>query len=501
MAWLPKRAQRVDLSETSDFFLALKADPSSWRERVVAELGLGRRNHVRSTSAFQIEFPPNLIEEFVNTKRARAANVLLPLTTRDKRPLLNLSVTGPGGSPATVLARASIAALQAIYLGSVVNRSPRRAQLVPFVDERLWEAICAFSPSFFVSNFFDPAEGDLDAAVTAYLASGLNLELDVAQVSEWRNRTKGARQALCRHLREAPDDLSSSEQVLLAIPGMSPLPRDGREIDGIIESYARLVETADAGGDEQLLTALAEYGRRYELIVEVEVPLLEACRLKVAEDLPLELERRGRQYWAKHQFPLQDARSAHLEVRLDDPGIEFPELRDRGKDLGIEIQDLERSNASGWLEAVRVTREALAIYSSEPGRPKRVEIAFRLALARQVAVTCAVLIVLNLAAAVGAFAMGSDGELASKLAVLAIPTTVAAAFVLVREQTALATRLQAGPRLLLAGSALALWLVVVLRLLSWNGVDHQPTRRRPVDPPSSTGRWTGATRIESQRNR
>lgn len=334
MVRLPKRTERVDLSETTDFFLALKSDPSSWRERLVAELGLGLRNHVRSTSAFQIEFPPELLRGFVNLKRTRSANVLLPLTMREKRPLLNLGVTGPGGIPATVLARPSIAALQAFYLLSVVDRSSTRMRLLPFVDERLWEAICAFSPSFFVSNFFDPAEGDLDAAVAAYLSSGLGLQVDVDRVLGWRNRTEQARQALSRRLNEPPDDLSSAEQVLLALPGMSPLPRGLDEIDGIVDSYAHLIETADERGEHTLVAALAEYGRRYELIVEVEVPLMEPCRVRVDEDLPLELERRRWQYWITHQFPLRDARSAHLEVRLDDANIEFPELRDRAATWG-----------------------------------------------------------------------------------------------------------------------------------------------------------------------
>lgn len=307
----------------------------------------------------------------MNLKRTRSANVLLPLTMREKRPLLNLGVTGPGGIPATVLARPSIAALQAFYLLSVVDRSSTRMRLLPFVDERLWEAICAFSPSFFVSNFFDPAEGDLDAAVAAYLSSGLGLQVDVDRVLGWRNRTEQARQALSRRLNEPPDDLSSAEQVLLALPGMSPLPRGLDEIDGIVDSYAHLIETADERGEHTLVAALAEYGRRYELIVEVEVPLMEPCRVRVDEDLPLELERRRWQCWITHQFPLRDARSAHLEVRLDDANIEFPELRDRGRDLGIEVEDLHGNNATGWLEAVRVTREAVAVYSSEPERPGR----------------------------------------------------------------------------------------------------------------------------------
>lgn len=105
----------VDLSETSDFFVALKQD-AVWRERLVSRVRFGLRNYVRSSAAYQVNFPQALLAPFVDLQAAETAKVLLPLTTKEKRPLLNLHVTGPSGAPATVTERPSIAAIETHYL-------------------------------------------------------------------------------------------------------------------------------------------------------------------------------------------------------------------------------------------------------------------------------------------------------------------------------------------------------------------------------------------------
>lgn len=476
MGGFRRQTERVDLSEDARFFLDLKRDPQAWRERVVSELRFGNRSHLHCVSGYQLDFPPALLNRYLRRRDARIANVLLPLTTREKRPLLNLGVTGPGGAPATVTARASIAALQTHYLISLVEESSARSVLVPLVEERLWEAICMFSPGFFASTYLDRTDGAMVRAQSQFLSSGLGFEIDEAAVRGWRAKTMAAGQILASRLREPASRLSSSEEMLLAIPNMSPLPTSTGEIDQIVGRFHLAVATAHRNGDEALLTALAEYGRRYELIVEVEVPLLEPCRVKVEEELPLSLHRRRTQYWVVQTFALGDARSAHFEARVDDPSVEMTHEH--------EVRDCLGNDSSGWLEAVRSTREALAIYTSEPGRPHLAQIAIRLRVASHLMAATQVLVVVNVVAVVLALLIGSDEELASRLAVLVLPTTIAATFVLIREQTALATRLQAIPRLVLALSALLVWGVVGVQLL----VSSTPAEKigspgRPADAP------------------
>lgn len=478
MGWGAHR-ERIDLSETSAFFLALKQN-ERWRERLVTELRFGLRNHLRSINSYQINFPPDLLDEF-GIARWQSANLLIPLTTREKRPLLNLSIAGPAGAPATVPARPSIAALQAEYLVTLADQSPAQPGLASLVDERLWEAICVFSPSFFETTFFSGKGNGLESAIAAYLSSGLRLDLTVEDVRRWREAAKRATAVLHSLAPKASFRFSSSEEVLLAIPDMSPAPTTSSEIEETVLRFSSAVETAARANDFRFLSALAEYGQRYELIVEVEVPLLEPSRIRVEEDLPLELRSTWGRYWVEQTFALGDARSAHLEARIDDSNVEIPEkkIADGG---GVLVRDMAGNDAKGWLEAVRVTREAIAIYGSEPGRPRYVRIGFRLRVARHVMAAALLLVILNMIAIGLTLTVAERAELASRLAVLAIPTTVAATFVLIREQTALATRLQTMPRIALAVSAVILWVVVSMRLVTMKDEMAQP-EIRPAHAP------------------
>jgi len=488
MDWGRKKVDRIDLSETNDFFIALKQEPA-WRERLVAELRFGLRNHIRSINSYQINFPPGLLEKF-RTRSARTANVLLPLTTREKRPLLNLGVTGPGGAPATVLNRRSIAALQTQYLVALAEVGSAKNALLPYLDDRLLEAICGFSPSFFDRTFFYRAEKQILPALISYLNSGLKFQVTEADVRRWREATVTAGRVLAWHLPELPKPLDSSEEVfssseeaLLAIPDLSPAAASVSEVDEVIATYAAAVEAAKHAKEHEWLTVLAEYGCRYELIVETELPLRESSRVRVEEDLPLDLKRCRSQYWVRQPFAVGEAGSAHLEARIDDPNVEIPE-RKGGQFLerGLRIRDAEGGDASGWLEAVRVTREALAVYGSDPERPDSVLIELRLRMARHVMATTVFLTFLNVLALVFSFLLGSPDELASRLAVITVPTTVAAAFVLGREQTALAARLQVIPRLALAISAVALLIAVSVQLLA---SDEEANVQREARPPGA----------------
>ncbi|HEX3041596.1 MAG TPA: hypothetical protein VHP56_05850 [Solirubrobacterales bacterium] len=466
-------SNRADLSETSDFFIALKQD-SEWRERFVARLRFGLRNYVRSSAAYQVDFPKGLLAPFVDLEVASTANVLLPLTTREKRPLLNLSVSGPAGGPAAVTARPSIAALETHYLVSLARESKARKLLMPLVDDRLWEAVCLFSPSFFERVFLSRRKKNFNLALAEYLTSGLGFQVSEERVRRLRERTSGAASKLVAALEEPPCALSSSEEMLLAIPEMSPLPASINEIEAIVDRYDKAVHAIYRSGDLQLLKALAEYGRRYELIVEVEVPLLEPSRVRVEEDLPFRFSPLATRFWVSQIFPLGEARSAHFEARVDDSIIEFARR-------GIRVRDLAGNDGDGWLEGVRESRESVSLYSSEPDRPAYLEISLRLGVAWHVLAAAIGLIGINLVALVFALSIESGDELASRLAVIVVPTTVAATFVLIREQTALATRLQMIPRVILAVTAVALWLVVSVRLIpseNSSGLSHQV---RPAD--------------------
>ena len=463
-------AERVDLSEDSDFFLDLLDQTHIWHERLVSELRFGSRNHVRVVSSYQIDFPPALLDRYDGLREARRANVLLPLTTRPKRQLLNFSLSGPEGSSATLTSRVSIAALQAQYLMLLAETSSAAGGRAAQIDSQLYESICVFTPEFFQEAFLKDCGEDMSDALARYLSSGLGWNVLLSDVNRWRERTVPAGEILARRLCEPPDSVSSAEEILLAIPHNSRLPSSAEEIDSLVDGFCDGVVAADAADDEQFLRALAEYGRRYELVVEVEVPLLEPSRIKVEEDVPLELNLRWLRPWVSHTFPLGDARSAHLEARVDDPNVEV---------AAYEVKDLEGEDASGWLESVRHTREALAIYGSEVGRPRFSTLWLRLSVTRPLMIAAVLLSTANLLAIVAIPLIDFDGSVGDRLAVLVIPTTIAATFALVREQTALAARLQWIPRLFLTLTTAVLWLEVVagLVLIDEGGSQHASENR------------------------
>lgn len=466
---------RADLSEEAGFFLDLVDNPPAWRERLVSELKFGGRNHVRSISSYQVDFPPALLEAHVDLKKCRSANVLLPLTTRSKRPLLNFALAGPGGAPATLTSRASVAALQAGYLSALAETSIASSDLVASIEFDLLEAICGFSPGFFTDTFLKDGAGDFSSALAGYLSGGLHLDVRASDVARWQTKTAEVGRILSARLAEPPEPVSSSEEVLLALPRMGNPPQSTEEIEDLVQRFCEGVRAAESASDHAFLTVLAEYGRRYEMVVEVEVSLLEPVRIKIEEDLPLELKRRRFRNWVDQDFSLGDARSAHLEARVDDPNVEISRYR---------VRDLKGGDATGWLESIRHTREALAIYSSEAERPHYLRVSVCLTVARHLLVGACLLCLINFMAIAAVPAIGFSGAGGERLALLAIPTTVAATFVLAREQTALATRLQWVPRAILAMTTFVLWAEIVIGLIvaGPDPLEKESPVSRPVNP-------------------
>lgn len=448
--------ERVDLSESSDFLLALIDSPLQWRERMVQEFAFEAGAHVHVATAYQVDFPPALIAEFANPAIHQRANVLLPLATRPKGLLLHLDVTGPGGAPAHVLPRSSIAALEAEYLSRLIATSPVRDGVRQGFPDSLLEAICVFTPGYYESLV---AGRSIEQALLRYLAEGLpaSVRLTENRIRNWRAATAHARDLLAWYGGWLPPAVSSAEELLLAIPRMEPRPTSAEEIEDILTRYNDAVLEAAGAGDEVLLTTLAEYGRRFEFIVEVEVPLLEPSTIKIDEDRALGRRADG---WVTQEFVLSDARSAHLEARILDPHVELAEF---------EVHDLRGNTvALGPLEAVRLTDEALALYSSETERPDHARLRLRLRPRRHLRWTSVALMTLNVLAAIAAIAMPRDGILMERLAVLAVPTTLATTFVLVREETALASWLQRRARTGLGFTTALLWTVVLTLVVAFH---------------------------------
>ena len=263
---------------------------------------------------------------------------------------------------------------------------------------------------------------------------------------------------LARALGEPRDPLSSSEQVLLSLPRLHHRINDRRDVEVVLERYHHAVRIAAASGDDYLLTALADYGRRWEVLVELELPLEEPCQVKLHETRPVSLESRG---WVRGSEPVAmgEARSGHLEVRVDDPHVEIADFRVRDAATGGRV-------AVPLIESVRYTRESLALYSSAPERPYYVDVAVRLRVVRGIRLSYWFVGALTLAAVlVAPWVPESDG-LVDTLTLLTVPTTFAVAMLLVRESSTIAVRLQRTPRVVIVILTVMLWLVSLAKLIA-----------------------------------
>lgn len=198
------------------------------------------------------------------------------------------------------------------------------------------------------------------------------------------------------------------------------------------------------------------------MILEVALPVGRPSELVVQEDQPLDVRKHG---WVGMSASLGDAGSSHLEISIKDDNVDIRafDVRDvQGSPLGL-----------GPLEAVRHTRDTLAVYTAETERPRRANVRVRLQSSSHVryASRGAAALTMSATAAI-VLVEGGGPAFAEKLTLLSLPATIAAAIVLGRESTPLANRLVSRSRLVLAAALLLLWSAIVVRsagsdILDW----------------------------------
>lgn len=455
-------ADAKDLTNDLEFTLRLLDDTWAWRQRLVETCEFRSLHHIAVRSSLQLEFPPGMIEQWVPGD-AKHINALIPLATRPKRPLLGFDLVGPQGRPAHLLPRASIAAIQAEFLRRLVEGSPAGAGLTGGLEPDLLEALCVFTPGTW--REFKVREGSELESLTAYLSEGTGLDFDERAVFDVLTAVEAAASQLLDVLDEEPEPDSSAENILLALPLLKPFPGSVQEALGLAARFAESIDAATRAGDRALLVALGDYGRRWEVIVEAEVPVREPTTIKFSEERPLKLRPHG---WVTQQFSLGDARSAHFQARVADSAVELGAytVEWRGRTVGVPL-----------IEAASHTRETFALYSSDPERPFYVTVGIRLRVLGAVRAVMGAVGALTAFALVAALLIPGNGALAEGLAVVTLPTTFAVALVVVREQTTLAVRLHQWPRRLLLLLVFVLWVVSVLRM----GLDLPETSSDLID--------------------
>ncbi len=458
----------MDQTDSRQAILSALLSENGWRERVVEEFVFGAGEHVRVSSTFQFGLSEELLRLYLGDEAEDQVRLFLPVTTREKSLLLNFSLRGPSGEDGFLLPRDQIGVLRANYLiDTFCHAGLNRAKAASMLD--LLKAICTFSPTLF-SHFLAAAGDDRNRAIATYLSDGLSsvdqaVKVGEKHVAEWDALTEGVREPLTNSLREPPSDASSSENVLLALPGMDEPPSNTDEITALLHRYTCMVRHLHTAEATDALRALADSGRRWMVIAELDVPVGRRFAVALSEDRPLELQRNG---YSRQRFALGDADRAHLEVRVSDANVHLhgePICRDPvGEPVG-----------PGHLEAIRSTNEATSLYSSVRERPRFADVEIQLRLTNDLRAIPLFVAAVGAVATIVTLLLPAGSDLIPALTVIAVPITVAAALLAVREQTALASRLQAWPRSVVVATTALLWTAVLVRLL-WAGATLPPWR-------------------------
>jgi hypothetical protein len=425
--------------------LGLLEDPPAWRERLVEEIVLDDRDHVEASSSYQICVSTELVQKHhPEVAAGDAVRLLLPVTTRPKQLLFDVDVAGPSGATATLVLRKEIAELQAAFVQRLAAKEGWKLSR-PCRD--LIVAICQYTDGHFAWMLSEVA--DEVGAIVRYLRDGTGLDVARPTVEAWMARLEGVGEALRLELGLPPVERSPAEAPLLALPF---LPRGFPTMDGVermLGDYVDFVDHGPAGAVRQL----AAYGRRWEVILDTAVTVGERGKVKLRERRPSGITGSS----LKQEVVLGDARTVHVEVRIADHHVNFvnePRLRDTEGDLfGIPVVD-----------AVRSSRDAIAIYGANPSRPFLAELTLDLStnpLHRRTVEIVTAMVALSL---VLAMTLPNGRDLVDSLALLAVPVTLAGAVVLTRDASALATHLDRKRRVVLGAAMLLLWGIVTLRL-------------------------------------
>ena len=467
----PASAPFIDLVDRRDLTFALLDDTKAWRERAVHEIVLRDSDHVDVSTAYQVRLPVDVIRRYEPTVRpGDRVRLLLPFTIRPKQLLLNVNFSGVKGEPCALLPRARDSELQAAYLTHLDSEALGDQPLL----DNLWRGVSAYTVRAWRKHRNDtqprtwrrllPGYHNLwqERALTAYLNADLALDIDATDIARWLNSIEDARKRLVSALGEGEDRESSSECILLAIPFMPVRPDTLQEIEDLVEHFCATVPRMN----DRSLRALAEYGRRWEAILETVIPVGQACSVKLSEQRPwIGVPPASRSAgpldaatWSDldQMLALGEAQTTHIEIRAADHDVVLHHPR---------ITDLVDQRESVAVVEARETQDAIALYAagSDERRFARVRVQARVRRGHRILVSW--LLGLMIAAGLVAYQLPSDDQLVESLALLTFPLTLAGAVVLWRETTSLAERLLRPWRTWLVIGISWMWAIALARLL------------------------------------
>lgn len=448
--------QTLDLTGDVDLTVLLMKD-DYWRSRIIETVTIDRALSACTTREYQVAPLIEAVKDILGGHEPAVdhAHVVLPLAAVPKRVLVGFNLIVQSGE-AFLLKRREIAKRQAAFildLAGDLGVKPTSDKTVEFLI-----AICEFTPGpwqrFRRGRYRFRSD---NKSLRRYLEGGLRFKISDHDLRLWKEAANWICGLMQNSLQENRDRESSSENVLLALPILSAkglVPSASDVTQYVKELKLFIDECKNKEASARILKTIAEYGKRFPLLISCKMPLREPASVAEVQDIPLEIGLRGR---SRINVLFNDAASNHIVIRVSDPDVQL-KWRKVGTLTGGELP-------ANMFNLVLESKEDLAIYGSEPDRPDRIRMRFRLTLPLVPKLIILAFVLLTMAA-IWMVYYTSYGPLpnlqSDALSVFVVPTTLAAGLVLVQQRTSLGIRLQRGLRLLVVGTIVALWIVVLV---------------------------------------
>ena len=438
-------APSIDLSENRDVTAALLLEPLAWRVRAVEHLEVDSDSTCIRRRSLQCGPLRSVLSEHVELGEAQSAFLVLNVATLPRALLFDFDVQGPGGTSAFLLSRTEIAAREVHFLCQMAARAGLSvpSQLLPFLEAMVGMTDAPWGKEGPPSNLTGIAE---------FIRSGIG-DPGESLLSNWMALSDEVHELLSSRT-EGPGPYTPVEQPVLAIPDLFNIVeiRALDEVTAVLEGYRNLVRAAQAGSNmdrptdaDDFLNSLADYGRHYEMLVDVDVPLDRPFVIEYSERRPMKLSWRNRGY---QDLVIADAQSNHVSLRVTDPNV-------RIRDLTIRTPD--RKDVAYGIFRILETNQAQTFYAYDRDRDYRVAVRFHVApLWRLSFVPYTVLLVI---VALTVALVHEGLHTLKDLALIVGPSAIAASVLAAREPTTLGSRLRRMSTLALA-VALAVMLAV-----------------------------------------
>lgn len=403
----------------------LISQPLEWRVRAVEELVIDSATSCQRRRSLQVAPLRTLLADYV-TPTHETAILALNVAPMPRGPLMEFDIKGPNGA-AWLLPRPEIARRQALYLGDLAAAHGRDLS-EPVLS--LLTTIVGFTGEWFSRN------GPM--SLEEYLEEGLGRSITADTVDYWRHVGDECRKILRPRVDEFRD-YSAPENPALVIPELfaANIVASDKEASSLLAEYADLLDFLERQAPvddlptyaDDFLNALADYGRNYDLIAAMEVPLDEPFIVKYSERRNLNISLFANT--SQQSVFIADAQSNHISLKVSDPSVRLRQFSAKNFDL------------SGYAVGAYQPRQddqSVAIYAHEAEREYRVNLQFSLAPLRRLEVVpylaAAMLTLLTLAL------LEQQPNTLRDLAIIAGPAALAASVLLAREPTTLGSRIR-----------------------------------------------------------